>query len=237
MRGYHADRLATNALPQRLFSANQRRSERRGRDSNPRTCCHVVGFQDRCNRPLCHPSGSPHPRSRPPLTQVAWRKLRQDEGPPVVAAGPEWQVAVLSRRSLRQVDVQILARLHLTAETRRGRIGVLVRYREPGSWRRLGRLGFELRARVVRVSLAPLAAVGGGRRSAAASSSLAPLAVPLFAPVLADRVVADEPLGLSWPWGASRRGDRGLPFNHPGYRPGGPPSCYSPSPQYLSADK
>src|SRR3954452_918058 len=29
---------------------------RRGRDSNPRTTCAVSGFQDRCIRPLCHPS-------------------------------------------------------------------------------------------------------------------------------------------------------------------------------------
>src|SRR5262245_32767008 len=32
--------------------------KRRGRDSNPRTSFLVVGFQDRCNRPLCHPSKS-----------------------------------------------------------------------------------------------------------------------------------------------------------------------------------
>ena len=31
--------------------------QRRGRDSNPRTSCPVSGFQDRCIRPLCHPSG------------------------------------------------------------------------------------------------------------------------------------------------------------------------------------
>ena len=32
-------------------------AQRRGRDSNPRTSCPVSGFQDRCIRPLCHPSG------------------------------------------------------------------------------------------------------------------------------------------------------------------------------------
>src|SRR5205807_762542 len=30
--------------------------KRRGRDSNPRSSFPDVGFQDRCNRPLCHPS-------------------------------------------------------------------------------------------------------------------------------------------------------------------------------------
>ena len=34
----------------------RRPGERRGRDSNPRTPFDVVGFQDRCIRPLCHPS-------------------------------------------------------------------------------------------------------------------------------------------------------------------------------------
>ncbi len=32
------------------------RIERMGRDSNPRTPYDVSGFQDRCNKPLCHPS-------------------------------------------------------------------------------------------------------------------------------------------------------------------------------------
>ncbi len=32
-------------------------AERRGRDSNPRSACTDSGFQDRCIRPLCHPSG------------------------------------------------------------------------------------------------------------------------------------------------------------------------------------
>jgi hypothetical protein len=31
--------------------------KRRGRDSNPRSPCRDSGFQDRCIRPLCHPSG------------------------------------------------------------------------------------------------------------------------------------------------------------------------------------
>src|SRR5262245_54494334 len=31
-------------------------SWRRGRDSNPRRACTLNGFQDRRNRPLCHPS-------------------------------------------------------------------------------------------------------------------------------------------------------------------------------------
>src|SRR5207302_1174939 len=30
--------------------------ERKGRDSNPRIPRGIAGFQDRCNRPLCHPS-------------------------------------------------------------------------------------------------------------------------------------------------------------------------------------
>src|SRR4029450_2130550 len=29
---------------------------RRGWDSNPRSACTDSGFQDRCDRPLCHPS-------------------------------------------------------------------------------------------------------------------------------------------------------------------------------------
>ena len=42
--------------------------ERRGRDLNPRTPFDVAGFQDRCNRPLCHPSGDlPHHTGRPSL--------------------------------------------------------------------------------------------------------------------------------------------------------------------------
>ena len=32
--------------------------ERRGWDSNPRSACTDSGFQDRCDRPLCHPSGT-----------------------------------------------------------------------------------------------------------------------------------------------------------------------------------
>jgi hypothetical protein len=31
---------------------------RRGRDSNPRRACALSGFQDRRNRPLCHPSAA-----------------------------------------------------------------------------------------------------------------------------------------------------------------------------------
>ena len=31
---------------------------RRGRDSNPRETCISAGFQDRCIRPLCHPSAA-----------------------------------------------------------------------------------------------------------------------------------------------------------------------------------
>jgi hypothetical protein len=34
-----------------------RRNWRKGRDSNPRDPCGPNGFQDRRNRPLCHPSG------------------------------------------------------------------------------------------------------------------------------------------------------------------------------------
>ena len=32
------------------------KKKRMGRDSNPRTPFDVSGFQDRCNKPLCHPS-------------------------------------------------------------------------------------------------------------------------------------------------------------------------------------
>ena len=42
---------------QRVLPADPVNCQRRGRDSNPRTPCPVVGFQDRCIRPLCHPSG------------------------------------------------------------------------------------------------------------------------------------------------------------------------------------
>lgn len=38
-------------------TAKKRGSRRRGRDSNPGTSYPVSGFQDRCNRPLCHLSG------------------------------------------------------------------------------------------------------------------------------------------------------------------------------------
>ena len=37
-------------------TAIRNKSKRKGRDSNPRTPFGVAGFQDRCNRPLCHPS-------------------------------------------------------------------------------------------------------------------------------------------------------------------------------------
>ncbi len=35
-------------------AGNTRLSKRRGRDSNPGMSCPISGFQDRCNRPLCH---------------------------------------------------------------------------------------------------------------------------------------------------------------------------------------
>jgi integrase len=54
-------RTDTLPLPSALFW------ERRGRDSNPRSGCPDSGFQDRCNRPLCHPSGGyKNPRKRRP---------------------------------------------------------------------------------------------------------------------------------------------------------------------------
>src|SRR6476620_10151303 len=38
------------------MAARSHHLKRKGRDSNPRTPFGVAGFQDRCNRPLCHPS-------------------------------------------------------------------------------------------------------------------------------------------------------------------------------------
>ena len=37
---------------------------RRGWDSNPRAPCEAAGFQDQCNRPLCHPSNVNSNRTR-----------------------------------------------------------------------------------------------------------------------------------------------------------------------------
>ncbi len=51
---------------------------RRGRDSNPRGAFTPAGFQDRCNRPLCHLSEVEHCLARgtgwqPGVARVAWR--------------------------------------------------------------------------------------------------------------------------------------------------------------------
>ena len=52
--------LQEQQLPRRLRAANNYvtsgNSERRRGDSNSRATCMAAGFQDRCNRPLCHPS-------------------------------------------------------------------------------------------------------------------------------------------------------------------------------------
>ena len=57
----------TKKGPRVLSSPNSiGRNWRRGRDSNPRTACTVAGFQDRCFRPLSHPSGDgDRPAERP----------------------------------------------------------------------------------------------------------------------------------------------------------------------------
>src|SRR3954469_13723748 len=49
---------AVRRVAVRLAAPRRRETGRRGRDSNPRTSCPVSGFQDRCIRPLCHPSGA-----------------------------------------------------------------------------------------------------------------------------------------------------------------------------------
>ena len=43
-------------------TSEARTSKRRGRDSNPRRTRALAGFQDRCIRPLCHPSGAAYRR-------------------------------------------------------------------------------------------------------------------------------------------------------------------------------
>jgi class 3 adenylate cyclase len=72
--------LKPRASPHSAASANNSGwsrtvSWRRGRDSNPRKACAFNGFQDRRNRPLCHPSwGSRLTAARPggqPATRVA----------------------------------------------------------------------------------------------------------------------------------------------------------------------
>src|SRR4051812_13607283 len=116
------------------------RAQRRGRDSNPRTAHAVSGFQDRCIRPLCHPSeaakairgawalGAPGtggwwpaapagPPARPGRRRTGRRRAAAPAGAAPVRAelGELLEARELVGRQLRWLDVQAVQRRALGA--------------------------------------------------------------------------------------------------------------------------
>ena len=65
--------------------------ERRERDSNPRTSFDVSGFQDRCNQPLCHPSGALVSAKEPHQSDILANGM--------VRAQAKWKRSIRERRA------------------------------------------------------------------------------------------------------------------------------------------